>query len=570
MIPLDPRTLAEATLKASTLYTLSKHHLRAINVLLREENSRTVEDGQWVIVDLHVIEPASGALGLVIKFYQYGNAFDRGEICLEKKVLGEAGRKEEIFVPESILGSDESVVGTAARTEVSFDDSPAPDRSEPENVNLDSELVEAGTGTRGETNERSLLSSSPAPESPMNFDWNTAGRTGPPPAPESPMNFDWNTAGRTGPPPPRTCSPPPSSEKGSRSPGSPSTVVLSSPHTLAIEELPVSDENLPASPAKNTGDTIADNELSPTSEEALRSSCTSPSSNVRPSKDIFGDINAAISPITSEIPEEKSARTAKTESVEYSELKRLANARLVEKRWQEAELLLKQQLDIETENLGVSDKETLQTMHRLANTYLKLGKQYDAEPLYKLCLEGRIKLLGEQHKTTLLTMYHLAVTYLNLNRFEEAEPFFKRTLEGRIKVYGENHENSLVTMHYLAVVYRALGRLTEAEILYRRCLEGRIEILGENNEATLLTMYHLAITYVDIGQLNEAEPLFRRTLEGRIKVNGETHENTIVTMRHLAVTLTDLGKMDEAEEYFKRVVACRKGAAEQTEESNFV
>ena len=65
--------------------------------------------------------------------------------------------------------------------------------------------------------------------------------------------------------------------------------------------------------------------------------------------------------------------------------------------------------------------DTLTSMENLASTYSDQGKFNEAEQLEVQVLEMRKMLLGAKHPNTLLSMGNLAITYCNQGKFDEAK-----------------------------------------------------------------------------------------------------------------------------------------------------
>jgi hypothetical protein len=71
--------------------------------------------------------------------------------------------------------------------------------------------------------------------------------------------------------------------------------------------------------------------------------------------------------------------------------------------------------------LGAEHPDTLRSMGNLASTYRNQGRWNEAEQLEIQVLDMRKKLLGAEHPDTLQSMANLASTYWNQGRWNEAE-----------------------------------------------------------------------------------------------------------------------------------------------------
>ncbi|KAL7275872.1 hypothetical protein RUND412_001149 [Rhizina undulata] len=83
-IPLDPNRLTYTAVEAQLLYELEENKIAAIEALVRDRNSRTVEEGEWVVVGLQLTAPERPEeLRLIIEFYRYGGFLNEPELCLQ-------------------------------------------------------------------------------------------------------------------------------------------------------------------------------------------------------------------------------------------------------------------------------------------------------------------------------------------------------------------------------------------------------------------------------------------------------------------------------------------------------
>jgi tetratricopeptide (TPR) repeat protein len=72
-----------------------------------------------------------------------------------------------------------------------------------------------------------------------------------------------------------------------------------------------------------------------------------------------------------------------------------------------------------------------------------MGRYDEAEPLYKQALELRKRLLGENHPSTASSYNNLASLYNAMGRYEEAEPLYEQALAICQRVLGVNHPNTV-------------------------------------------------------------------------------------------------------------------------------
>uniref|UniRef100_UPI000A752B74 tetratricopeptide repeat protein n=1 Tax=Geitlerinema sp. PCC 9228 TaxID=111611 RepID=UPI000A752B74 len=98
----------------------------------------------------------------------------------------------------------------------------------------------------------------------------------------------------------------------------------------------------------------------------------------------------------------------------------------------------------------------------LAGLYQSQGRYEEAEPLYRQALEMRKRLLGEQHPDVATSLNNLAELYRSQGRYDEAEPLYRQALEMFKRLLGEQHPRvsppvSTIWQFYLGLKANWLG-----------------------------------------------------------------------------------------------------------------
>ena len=130
--------------------------------------------------------------------------------------------------------------------------------------------------------------------------------------------------------------------------------------------------------------------------------------------------------------------------------------------------------------LGEQHPDFATSLNNLAVLYYATGRYEQAEPLYQQALEIRRQVLGEQHPDFASSLNNLAGLYDSTGRYEQAEPLYQQALEIRRQVLGEQHPDFANSLNNLAVLYDATGRYEQAEPLYQQALEIRRQVLGSS------------------------------------------------------------------------------------------
>ncbi len=176
--------------------------------------------------------------------------------------------------------------------------------------------------------------------------------------------------------------------------------------------------------------------------------------------------------------------------------------------------------------LGADHPDTLTSMANLALTYSNQGRWDEAERLEVEVMEMRKTKLGADHPDTLTSM---ANVLSRQGKYAEAEQMHRQTLQLWEKVLGQEHPNTLGSMNALALTYYGQARYEESEKLLGQALQGYQKVLGAKHPHTLECMYHLALVLQEQGNYSQAETMHWQVLTSREEVLGLEHPHTILS-----------------------------------------
>jgi nucleoside phosphorylase/tetratricopeptide (TPR) repeat protein len=239
-------------------------------------------------------------------------------------------------------------------------------------------------------------------------------------------------------------------------------------------------------------------------------------------------------------------------------VERIADCLASDGKYQEAEVLYKELMEIYQERNGDGHSSTLTSMANLASTYRQQGRWNEAEKLEVQVMETSKTVLGAEHPDTLTSMANLALTYQNQGRWNEAEKLEAQVMETRKTVLGSEHPDTLTSMANLASTYSGQGRWSEAKKLEVQVMETRKTVLGAEHPSTLTSMANLASTYQNQGRWNEAERLEVQVMKTSKTVLGAEHPDTLTSMANLASTYWHQGRWNEAEKLEVQVMETSK------------
>lgn len=215
---------------------------------------------------------------------------------------------------------------------------------------------------------------------------------------------------------------------------------------------------------------------------------------------------------------------------------RVGRALLRQGKYQKAEKLFVELVELQKQKLGPAHPATLLNIANMARTYTEQGRLEKAENLFLEVIKIQRQELGPTHRSTLSSMASLASTYYNQRQWKEAEKLLLEVLETYEQELGPAHPDTLDTMHNLALIYLAQNHWQEAEKLLTEVIKARRQEFGPIHPSVLTAMSNLASLFGQQGQLEEAEKLEVEVMELRKKKYGLDYPDTLTSMHNLAYT----------------------------------
>ena len=191
----------------------------------------------------------------------------------------------------------------------------------------------------------------------------------------------------------------------------------------------------------------------------------------------------------------------------------------------------------------------------LARCYVAQGKMEDAFPILRETLQIRTEELGPTHQATLNSMSSLASGHRKAGQLEEALVLFEKVVELRKIRLGEQHELTYSSIANLGAVHFSLKNIDEAKALSEQSYEGLKNELNNDHPKALMNMQNLAAIYYLEKDYDRAIKLMKENIELTQEKLSFSHPDSVSGMRHLAVTLFNLGRYDDAIEQYKQVVS---------------
>jgi len=216
-------------------------------------------------------------------------------------------------------------------------------------------------------------------------------------------------------------------------------------------------------------------------------------------------------------------------------LSNLAYLYYLQGRYNQAELLLRQALDLMKHLMGEEHPAVATNLDNLATLYYSQGRYSETESLYQQALDLRRHLLGEEHPDVAVSLNNLAHLYSSQGRYAEAELLYQQAIDLMRSLLGEEHPQVATSLNNLAHLYSSQGRYDQAETLYRKALELRQRLLGQEHPDVVISINNLAGLYHSQGRYTEAEPLLVEALTLSEQVLGNEHPTTEAIRENLAI-----------------------------------
>lgn len=221
-------------------------------------------------------------------------------------------------------------------------------------------------------------------------------------------------------------------------------------------------------------------------------------------------------------------------------------------RYNEAESLLEESLDIAKNLLDNNHPSIAAYKNNLASLYNVQGKYRQAELLFMESLDILKKLFGEHHPDVASVFNNLGNVYRSQENYNKAEFFFEQALEIRKNCLSDNHPDYAASLNDLGLLYTELCRYPEAERLLLKALEIKAKSVGKKHLDYAITLNNLAIVYFHENQFKKAELLYLESLQVRREILGKNHPDVASSFHNLAELYCGQGKFDEAEELWKK------------------
>lgn len=197
-------------------------------------------------------------------------------------------------------------------------------------------------------------------------------------------------------------------------------------------------------------------------------------------------------------------------------------------------------------------------LNKLAGLYNDQGKFDKAELLYLQALDLDKRILGEKSSEYATSLSNLALLYVDQAKFKQAENLYIKALQITKDTLGDQHPDYAIILDNLAVLYNTIGNNKDALTLFLQSLKIRNEVFGEESRDYAYSLNNLGSMLDKLGYSIEAEPLLLRSLQIRKKICGVSSSEYATTLNNLASLYNNLEEYDKSEPLHKESLSILK------------
>ena len=236
----------------------------------------------------------------------------------------------------------------------------------------------------------------------------------------------------------------------------------------------------------------------------------------------------------------------------------LGLARIEQRRFVEAEEILREVLEVRRRQHGPTSQQAIDATHNLAGVFHAQNRFDEAEAINRETIELCERILGADHLTTLVARRSLVSVLTGAMRFEEAKALCLELLEQSRVDPGPESAFTYDLENWLANIYRTGNVNARAVPLATHAAAGFARIYGEEDRKTIQARNNLLWSLAKLNRREEAEPLFERQAEVHRRVFGEEHPDTLRFFSDYVAVEIGLKRFDGLEEVARKVLRVRR------------
>jgi serine/threonine protein kinase/Tfp pilus assembly protein PilF len=225
----------------------------------------------------------------------------------------------------------------------------------------------------------------------------------------------------------------------------------------------------------------------------------------------------------------------------------LAELRLKQGGFPEAESLIKEALDVFTTVYGEGSPQLLATMHNFAGLQEDLGRVDEAETMLREVVRLRRQAQESAPLELAAALKALGAIRFDRGDLDEAEPLLREALRLRQAVLPENHPEVATSMANLGFLLSSKQQFEQAQSLLDEALRIQRQVLPAQHPELSTTLTLIGSALLAEGRAAEAETPLRESLSIRQARLPPDHWLTRNTESLLGASLAEQNRFDQAE-----------------------
>ena len=223
-------------------------------------------------------------------------------------------------------------------------------------------------------------------------------------------------------------------------------------------------------------------------------------------------------------------------------------------RYDEALTLLRQGLEILTQELGPEHPDVATFLNNLGLIYSTKGDAASAVSVYERAVAITEKAKGANDPTLATMLGNLGLSYYLSGELVRAEPPLLRAIAIDEQALGAEHAMVGQLASNLALLYGARGEVARAEALYQRALAIYAKTLGAEHPAVAQTLGSLAVIYTVRRDFARAEETYERVFRIYEQTLAPDDPNFITFVSNLSQFYAVKGDYDMAAQLMQRAL----------------
>lgn len=235
-------------------------------------------------------------------------------------------------------------------------------------------------------------------------------------------------------------------------------------------------------------------------------------------------------------------------------LRTLGHVYVAQSRYEEAEKLLLESLEIRRKEFGPDSLEVAEVLVPLANVYNRTNRLDEALERLQAALAIQQRVLGREDATVARTLSDIADTLWYKDRVDDALSYYEQSLAIRRKVLPPDSPDTATTLRDIADIRWIQGDYAAAAKQYESALEMYLSTIGPDNPYVATLLNNLSALYLEIHDYKRARPPLETALQTAERTQGADHHDLIGPLNNLALVRIHDGDLTGAQQLLERAL----------------